>query len=126
MGSISRISRHPVFAFVPQMVATIVSGFILSWRYDQEFAWFIQTVVFVTFNKVCTSQVSDLGLPARLDGVILMSSPSPNVEQYFLWYLFFLPIILPRLNISRTRGLTLLAAWIGGQVSGVCSWPETC
>jgi len=56
---ISQTSRHPVFAFVPQISATVVSGFVLSWRYDQEFAWFIQTVVFVTFNKVCTSQVSD-------------------------------------------------------------------
>jgi len=61
IDSISQISRHPVFAFVPQMSATIISGFILSWRYDQEFAWFIQTVVFVTFNKVCTSQVSNVG-----------------------------------------------------------------
>jgi hypothetical protein len=74
IDSISRTSRHPVFAFVPQMLATVLSGFVLSWRYDQEFAWFIQTVVFVSFNKVCTSQVSDFGW-LRAETVVLMISP---------------------------------------------------
>jgi phosphatidylinositol glycan class M len=60
LDTVSRVSRHPIFAFVPQMFATLGAGFVLSWKYDQEFAWFIQTVVFVTFNKVCTSQVGGL------------------------------------------------------------------
>lgn len=36
-------------------------------------------------------------------------------SQYFLWYLWLLPPILPRLNLSRTRGLALLAVWVLAQ-----------
>ena len=48
-----------------------------------------------------------------------MMSARFHAEQYFLWYLFFLPIIIPRLSVSRITGMSLLAAWIGGQVSRV-------
>lgn len=59
--SISRmiqLSLHPLFAFAPQMLATGGAGLALARWTTLEFAWFIQTLIFVTFNKVCTSQVS--------------------------------------------------------------------
>jgi phosphatidylinositol glycan class M len=76
-------------AFVPQFLLVTVVGY--TFYKDLVFAWFMQTVVFVAYNKVCTS-------------------------QYFLWYLCMLPIILPRLNIPFLyKGLTLLVSWILAQ-----------
>ncbi|KAL0577939.1 GPI mannosyltransferase 1 [Marasmius crinis-equi] len=78
-------------SFVPQMFLTIGTGFLFGGREDDfPFTWFIQTVVFVVFNKVCTS-------------------------QYFLWYLLLLPLILPRLNISKTTATIYVAVWVGVQ-----------
>ncbi|RMZ91670.1 hypothetical protein DV736_g1116, partial [Chaetothyriales sp. CBS 134916] len=51
-----------------------------------------QTLAFVSFNKVCTS-------------------------QYFLWYLVFLPLHLPRSSLVAVpgRGVTALLLWVGAQ-----------
>lgn len=52
------VVRSPLVSFVPQMLLAIGSGFAFGPRLeDLPFAWFIQTAIFVTFNKVCTSQV---------------------------------------------------------------------
>jgi len=32
-----------------------------------------------------------------------------------MWYLWFLPLALPALNLSYKSGLAMLGAWIGGQ-----------
>ncbi|KAG1934343.1 GPI mannosyltransferase 1 isoform X2 [Pimephales promelas] len=57
----------------------------LAFRSDRPFCCFLHTAVFVSFNK------------------------------YFLWYLCLLPLVLPRLTLSWTRGLGLLMLWLVGQ-----------
>lgn len=59
-------------------------------RENLAFAWFVQTFVFVVFNKVCTS-------------------------QYFLWYLLLLPLLLPRLYIAPKWAVAYLGVWVGTQ-----------
>jgi phosphatidylinositol glycan class M len=57
-GLWARIVRSPLASFVPQMGLTLGTGLLFGRRaQDLPFAWFVQTVVFVLFNKVCTSQV---------------------------------------------------------------------
>ncbi|KAH8828410.1 glycosyltransferase family 50 protein, partial [Flagelloscypha sp. PMI_526] len=66
-----------------------ISG-LLAFRVDLVFTWFIQTSVFVLFNKVCTS-------------------------QYFLWYMHFLPLIAPRLSLSAKSSAILFIGWFASQ-----------
>lgn len=54
-----RLLRSPLTSFVPQMALSLGAGLLFGRRReDLVFAWFVQTVAFVMFNKVCTSQVS--------------------------------------------------------------------
>ncbi|KAI0807578.1 glycosyltransferase family 50 protein [Fomes fomentarius] len=86
-----QLLRSPLTSFVPQMSLALGTGFLFGRRKDNlVFAWFVQTFVFVVFNKVCTS-------------------------QYFLWYMLFLPLLVPRLAMSSRRALTYGAVWIGTQ-----------
>ncbi|KAK4518905.1 Alginate_lyase domain-containing protein [Mucor velutinosus] len=76
-------------AFVPQLTLVAVIG--IAFGKDLFFAAFMQTFIFVTFNKVITS-------------------------QYFMWYICLFPLILPSSKIKfRWRGLQLLLAWVAGQ-----------
>jgi GPI mannosyltransferase 1 subunit M len=65
------------------------------------FIFLIQTLVFVSLNKVCTS-------------------------QYFMWYLWFLPLVVPHLipsasyaglgnGISPRKALLMVILWVGTQ-----------
>ena len=78
--------------FLPQLVLVLA----LAVRFHQPrhllFCAFCQVYVFVTFNKVCTS-------------------------QYFLWYLSLLPPLLPRLSCSYLEGGLLLGLWYFAQAS---------
>jgi hypothetical protein len=80
--------RSPLVSFVPQMVLTIGSGLLFGRRkQDLVLAWFVQTVVFVMFNKVCTSQVGELQYvfddPVGIDSAFLVLPVVPSLATTF-------------------------------------------
>lgn len=79
------IVRSPLISFVPQMGLSVLAGFLFPRRkQDLPFTWFVQTFVFVLFNKVCTSQVSVLKVEHHtlrkpdICAVFLMVPPLPS------------------------------------------------
>ncbi|KAN0063042.1 GPI mannosyltransferase 1 [Thecaphora frezii] len=83
------VLSSPLLSFGPQAALVAVLGWKLGER-DVVAAMTAQTIAFVAFNKVCTS-------------------------QYFLWFLWLLPLVWPSLAISKTRAAALVAAWVGSQ-----------
>ncbi|TFY57199.1 hypothetical protein EVG20_g8637 [Dentipellis fragilis] len=81
-----RVVRSPFASFAPQMALALGAGLLFGRKRENlVFAWFVQTAAFVLFNK------------------------------YFLWYLVFIPLLIPRLSITPLRGLLYLAIWFGVQ-----------
>ncbi|KAI9294609.1 hypothetical protein K502DRAFT_316712 [Neoconidiobolus thromboides FSU 785] len=77
-------------SFLPQFLVTIYLGFLYS--KDLFFAIFLQTISFVAFNKVCTS-------------------------QYFMWYLGLLPLVLPSTRMPFfNQGIKITLLWVLSQV----------
>ncbi|KAI1264912.1 glycosyltransferase family 50 protein [Xylariaceae sp. FL1019] len=79
-------------AFLPQLLlSTLLIPFVGA-KKDLATTMLAQTFAFVTFNKVCTS-------------------------QYFLWYMVFLPLYLPRSSLLQKPllGISALALWVLGQ-----------
>ncbi|KAF8912119.1 PIG-M-domain-containing protein [Gymnopilus junonius] len=86
-----KLLLSPLTSFVPQMGLALGLGLLFGRKKeDLVFTWFVQTFVFVVFNKVCTS-------------------------QYFLWYLLLLPLLLPQLSLLRREMILYGGVWIGTQ-----------
>lgn len=96
-------------AFVPQLFLSVVALPLMLAKKDLASTMLAQTFAFVTFNKVCTSQVSALKALASFRLV--------NTLQYFLWYMVFLPFYLPSSTMLRKPrvGIAALLLWIVGQ-----------
>ncbi len=59
----SQVLRSPSTSFLPQMGLAVGLGLLFGRKKeDLVFTWFLQTTVFVVFNKVCTSQVTSFFL----------------------------------------------------------------
>ncbi|KAJ4487785.1 GPI mannosyltransferase 1 [Lentinula aciculospora] len=87
----NRALQSTFTSFVPQMTLAIGTGLLFARSTTHlPFAWFIQTVLFVVFNKVCTS-------------------------QYFLWYLLLLPLVLPCVSMSQTKAVACVTVWVAVQ-----------
>jgi GPI mannosyltransferase 1 subunit M len=84
-------SIQPILGFVPQLLATAYIGFSIGGQ-DLIAALTFQTMAFVALNKVCTS-------------------------QYFMWFLWFLPLIGPHLSFPGGKGelFTLIGVWVSAQ-----------
>ncbi|KAI0256664.1 glycosyltransferase family 50 protein [Lactifluus subvellereus] len=86
-----KLLRSPLTSFLTQLILSLGSGlFFIRTRQDMVMGWFTQTATFVIFNKVCTS-------------------------QYFLWYLLFLPLLIPQLSMSWPSIIKYLICWLGTQ-----------
>ncbi|KAL4481949.1 hypothetical protein ABPG74_008038 [Tetrahymena malaccensis] len=72
-------------AFIPQFFLVFLAGF--KFYKDLPFCLFIQTFMFVIFNKVCTA-------------------------QYFIWYMSLMPIVLANNDLYLKKKGKLLLIWV--------------
>lgn len=96
-------------AFIPQLFLSVLALPFQLARKNLAGAMLAQTFAFVTFNKVCTSQV-------RLQPYLTTEATADGL-QYFLWYMVFLPFYLPDSSLMRKPvvGISALVLWVSGQ-----------
>jgi len=78
--------QHPLVSFVPQMSLSLALGFYYG-KQHLPFACFIQTYVFVVFNKVVTF-------------------------QYFMWYLWFIPLLAKEIKFTSLEWISVATIWV--------------
>lgn len=111
---------------MPQLLLSCFFIPLLLAKKDLATSMMAQTFAFVTFNKVCTSQVRSssffpapcLPSPSQLANDMAPMRLSLG-SQYFLWYLIFLPLYLPNSSLLRkpSLGLTALLLWALAQAA---------
>ena len=82
-------------AFAPQAVLLLAAAARLG--RDLPFCMFVQTLVFVAFNKVSTA-------------------------QYFVWYHVLLPLVLPSSAALQSQQLGATARWVGAWLGSLGLW----
>lgn len=89
-------SKLSMIAFLPQVLSILYYSLryciqLKAFNYaNLWFALFSQTYLFVSLNKVATS-------------------------QYFIWYLSLLPLVYPFLNVTTKQSFSLLILWLSSQ-----------
>ncbi|PKA48854.1 GPI mannosyltransferase 1 [Apostasia shenzhenica] len=79
-----------LISFLPQLIVQL--ALVLHFSADLPFCLFLQTVAFVSFNKVITA-------------------------QYFVWFFCLLPLIIPWSSMRlRWNGLLCISLWMGSQM----------
>lgn len=79
-----------VISFLPQLTVQFI--LVLHFAEDLPFCLFLQTVAFVSFNKVITA-------------------------QYFVWFFCLLPLILPWSRMKlKWKGFICISIWMGSQL----------
>lgn len=96
-----------LFAFVPQLSALITVSLVFG--RDLSFCVFILTMIFVTFNKVCTAQVYHI--------LYLLRRLTNDCTQYFVWYTSLLPLVLPASTLTRKHYIGIIVAWFGAELN---------
>jgi GPI mannosyltransferase 1 subunit M len=98
-------------AFLPQMLLSVLAIPFMLAKKDLASTMMAQTFAFVTFNKVCTSQVCLL--------IFFCAVDYADDLKYFLWYMVFLPFYLPDSSLLRrpVLGISALLLWIAGQTA---------
>lgn len=120
---VSRGARVESVAFLPQLLLSCVLIPLIMAKKDLPTTMLAQTWAFVAFNKVCTSQVRKSLPPPQVNlrrgssslfRCSLRNESRLTAWQYFLWYLIFLPLYLPRSSFLRNAklGIAALLLWV--------------
>ena len=92
------------------MILLVISSIQLARPNSFLLCIFLQTLIFVTFNKVSLNFRSYIILLSYFLNLLLLSKVC--TAQYFTWYISLAPLILHQLHMSLHCGLGLAVLWI--------------